>query len=322
MLLFIALLVAGEALVVSQSAEGTVSILGVTLLMAAVLVRSGILPAHCWMPDLFENASFGTALLFVTPMVGAFAAMRLVFPIAPDWVLRGIASLSLVTALYAAGMALVQHDARRMFCYLFLSHSSLVFVGLEMATPVGVTAALCAWLSVTLSMAGFGLTLRAIEARTGRLSLDTFHGLFSHTPRVAALFLITGLASIGFPGTIGFIGSELLVDGAVQMNPVVGIAILAAAALNGLAVVYVFFRVFTGTRHVASIDLRSRRPERIAVIVLSALIFGGGFYPQPGVVSRYNVATQLIEQRAQFAARATAAGSSEIAARDGSGRRP
>ncbi len=297
MILFIGLLVGGQAILTWGSGAQAASMAGVTLLMAAVLVRSGIVPAHCWMADLFEHASFGTALLFATPMVGTYAAIRLVFPIAPDWVLHGIASLSLATALYAAGMALVQREARRLFCYLFLSHSSLVFVGLEMATPVGVTAALCAWFSVSLSMAGFGLTLRAIEARTGRLTIDTFRGLYAHTPRLAALFLITGLAAVGFPGTLGFVSAELLVDGTVSVYPLVGVAVVVTAALNGLAVLYVYFRVFTGTRHIASIDLHSRPPERIAVLILSALILGGGLYPQPGVASRYAVATQLVDQR-------------------------
>lgn len=317
MVLFVGLLVTGQALLTWNADSSEASIAGVTLLMAAVLVRSGIVPVHCWMTDLFEHASLGTALLFVTPMVGTYAAMRLVFPIAPDWVLHGIASLSLATALYAAGMALVQREARRLFCYLFLSHSSLVFVGLEMATPVGLTAALCTWLSVGLSMAGFGLTLRVIEARTGRLSIDEFHGLYTHTPRLAALFLITGLASIGFPGTVGFVGTELLVEGAVQIYPLVGIAIVVAAALNGLAVLHIYFRVFAGTRHVASIDLSSRPPERMAVLILSALILGGGLYPQPGVASRYEVATGLVEQRAQRLAIPTAPGASKIAVHRG-----
>ena len=117
------------------------------------------------MTDLFEHATFGTALLFVTPLVGAYAAVRLVLPIAPDWVLRSIGLLSLATAVYAAGMALIQRDARRFFCYLFLSHSALVLVGLEMVTPIGLTGALCVWLSVALAMGGFGLTLRALESR-------------------------------------------------------------------------------------------------------------------------------------------------------------
>jgi NADH:ubiquinone oxidoreductase subunit 4 (subunit M) len=297
MVLFVTMLIGGQLLLDGAALESTTYIVAVALLLGAVLVRSGIVPVHCWMTDLFEHASFGTALLYVTPMVGAYAAMRLVLPIAPDWALRGIAVLSLATALYAAGMALVQRDARRFFCYIFLSHSSLVFVGLETVTVIGLTGALCLWLAVALSMTGFGLTLRSLEARTGRLSLDTFHGLYEHTPGLASLFLVTGLASIGFPGTVGFIGAELLVDGAVQLYPLVGIAIVLAAALNGLAVLHIYFRVFTGTRHPASIDLQVRLPERIAVLVLTALIVGGGLYPQPGVASRYAVANQLVQSR-------------------------
>jgi NADH-quinone oxidoreductase subunit M len=297
MLLFVGLLFAGQALVSLNTGSARNSVVASALLMAAVLVRGGIVPAHCWMTDLFEHASFGTALLFVTPMVGAYAAVRLVLPIAPDWTLHSIAILSLVTALYAAGMALVQREARRFFCYLFLSNSSLVFVGLETATPIGLTGALCVWLSVGLSLAGFGLTLRSIEARAGRLSLDAFHGLHGHIPTLASLFLLTGLASIGFPGTVGFVGAELLVEGAVQVSPLVGIAIVVAAALNGLAVLQAYFRIFAGSRHVASIDLRTRLPERIAVLALTALLLGGGLYPQPGVSGRYDAATQLVKQR-------------------------
>ena len=58
------------------------SMLAIGMLIAGVLIRSGSVPVHCWMTDLFENATLGTALLFVTPMVGAYAAVRLVLPIA------------------------------------------------------------------------------------------------------------------------------------------------------------------------------------------------------------------------------------------------
>jgi NADH-quinone oxidoreductase subunit M len=294
--LFVALLVAGQ-LLLDLGDSRAVSLVGMTMLAVAVLVRSGIVPLHCWTTDLFEHASFGTALLFVAPMVGAYAAMRLIFGIAPEWLLHGIAIFSLITAVYSAGMAIVQREARRFFCYLFLSHSSLVFVGLAMATPLGVTAALCAWLSVGLTMGGFGLTLRALETRTGTLSLDKFHGMFASTARLAALFLLTGLASVGFPGTVGFVGAELLVDAAAQVYPLAEIAVVIASALNGLSVLHAYFRIFTGTQHLSSIDLHSRRRERLAIIIMSVLILGGGLYPQPGVASRYHVAADLVLQR-------------------------
>jgi NADH-quinone oxidoreductase subunit M len=294
---FVAFLVAGQLLLNFSGGRAHPPIFGMVLLMAAVLLRSGAAPVHCWMTDLFEHATFGTALLFVTPMVGAYAAVRLVLPIAPDWALRAIAMISLATAVYAAGMALVQREARRFFCYLFLSHSSLVLVGMEIATPLGLTGALCVWLSVGLSLAGFGLTLRSVEARHGRLSLSEYHGLYDNAPTLAAFFLLTGLASIGFPGTVGFIGMELLVESAVQVTPAIGAAVVIAAALNSLAVLHAYFRVFTGTRHASSIDLRSRTAERVAVLTLTVLILGGGLFPQPGVRSRYHAAVELVEHR-------------------------
>jgi len=296
-LLSVGLLTAGWALVDAEGATTNRSPAAVAMLIAGVVIRSGVAPLHCWMTDLFENATFGTALLYVTPMAGAYAAVRLVLPIAPDWALQSIALLSLVTSAYAAGMALVQRESRRFFCYLFLSNSLLVLVALEVATPISLTGGLCAWLSVGLSLAGLGLTLRALEARTGRLSLADYHGLYDHMPNLAVFFLLTGLASIGFPGTVGFVSIELLVEGAVDASPKVGIAVVLITALNGIAVLRAYFRLFTGTRHVASISLHGRWPEKVAVLVLTTLILAGGLVPQPGVASRYRAAVEIISRR-------------------------
>lgn len=295
--LFVALLVSGWALIQSTGETNTPSIIGVSLLTAAILIRSGAIPVHCWITDLFEHATFGTALLFVTPMVGAYGAVRLLLPVAPDWALRGVAIISLITAVYAAGMALVQHEARRFFCYLFLSHSSLVLVGLETANLIGLVGALCVWLSVGLALSGFGLVLRAMESRTGRLSLRNFHGLYEHVPMMSSFFILTGLASVGFPGTIGFVATELLVEGAVSAYPYVGTTVVLAAALNGIAVIYAYFRIFTGARHHATLPLFSRVPERIAVLTLTVLLIGGGLLPQPGVTSRYEAAMEIAKSR-------------------------
>lgn len=295
--LFITLLVLGGVLSGYGDANDVTSLIAGALLTTAALLRSGIIPLHCWMTDLFNKVTFGTALLFVTPMTGAYAVMRLVYPIAPDWALQGIALISLVTAVYAAGMALVQKEARRFFCYLFLSHSSLVLVGLEMATPLGLTGGLCVWISVGISLAGFALTFRSVEARIGRISLLEYHGLYEHTPTLAALFLVTGLASIGFPGTLGFIATELLVEGAIEVYPLIGTAVMIAAALNSIAILRAYFRVFTGARHVASISLRARVSEHVAILILVALILGGGLYPQFGVSSRYHAAKEMIQLR-------------------------
>jgi NADH-quinone oxidoreductase subunit M len=286
--LFVALLFAGLA------ADGTAA---AALLMAAVLVRSGTFPAHVWVMDLFENASFGTALLFATPITGMYVAARLVLPATPDWVLQGIGVASMVTALYAAGMALVQTDARRFFAYLFLSHASLILVGLELHTAVSLTGALALWGAVIVSLGGLGLTLRALEARFGRLSLTEYRGLYGQSPSLAVCFLVTGLASVGFPGTIGFVGAEMLVDGAVGADPWVGVAVVAAAALNGIAVVRAYFLVFTGSRHVSGVSLAITHRERVAVLTLAALVLGGGIFPRVAVSVSHRAADILLSNR-------------------------
>lgn len=295
MTVFSVLLVAGYAWL--SFGEGTSVLIPGALLTAAALLRSGIFPLHLWMTDLFEKATFGTAILFTTPLVGAYAVMRLVLPIAPSWALQSIAVLSLTTAVYAGAMALVQTEARRMFCFLLLSQSSLVLVGLELVTPIGLTGALCLWLSVGMSLTGFGITLRSIEARISRVSLEHYHGLYAQMPMLAGFFLLTGLGAIGFPATIGFVGMELLIEGAVEVYPLVGTMVVIASALCGIAVLMAYFQIFTGIHNRTLIPMNARPAERMAVMVMTLLILGGGLYPQPGVASRYHAANELSQQR-------------------------
>src|SRR5205807_1317552 len=154
-------------------------------------------------------------------------------------------------------------------------------------TPVSLTGSLSLWISVSLALGGLGLTLRALEARFGRLSLADFRGLYEQSPTLAICFLLTGLASVGFPGTMGFVATDVLVDGAVGSNLAAGLAILAAAALNGVAVVRAYLLLFTGARHASTVALNITPRERLAVLTLAAMILGGGLFPQLIVSSRY-----------------------------------
>jgi len=84
----------------------------------------------------------------------------------------------------------------------------------------------------------------------------------------------------------------------IHRYPWSGAVIVLAAALNGVAVMRVYFKLFTGPRHSTSIDLRSRPAERLAVLVLVAVMIGGGIYPQPFLSSRYRAAEHLLGERA------------------------
>jgi NADH-quinone oxidoreductase subunit M len=300
MLLFVVATVIGMWLVEISPNESLARRAGIGLLLVGVFVRSGVVPFHCWVTDLFEQATLGSALLYITPMIGAYAAVRLVLPVAPEGVLWWLGLLSLVTAVYTGGMALVQRDARRFFSYILLSNQALVLAGLETASPLGVTAGLCVWLSASLSLAGFGLVLRALEARFGRLSLERFHGYYEHTPLLAVCFLLTGMASVGFPGSFGYLAAELLVDSAVETYPYAAVTVVAASAINGIAILQAYFALFTGARHIASVSLAPRLRETMTVLILAGLILTGGIYPQPGIASRYHAAIELLRRRGSF----------------------
>ena len=198
--LFVGLMVVGWAGVAASAGRSAPPTWATVLLMAAILVRCGTVPAHCWVTDWFEHTSFGIAMLFVTPLPGVYAAVRLVLPIAPDWVLQSIGLASLVTAVYAAGMAVIQRDCRRLFANLFLSHASLVLVGLELHTEISLTGSLCLWFSVILSLGG----IRTHDSCHGSSFRTAFahrvSGALSAFPRAGGLLPAHGPGVRGLPG--------------------------------------------------------------------------------------------------------------------------
>jgi NADH-quinone oxidoreductase subunit M len=112
---------------------------------------------------------------------------------------------------------------------------------------------------------------------------------------------------VGFPGTLGFVATELLVEGAVQANPYVGLGVALATAINGIAVVQAYFKLFTGAHHTSTVSLTVNGRERFAALALAALILGGGIFPQPGVESRHRAANAILRQRGERAGDARAA---------------
>jgi NADH-quinone oxidoreductase subunit M len=292
---FIGLLAAGWGL------SGAIPGLAAGMLVAAVLVRTGGFPAQVWVTDVVEHGTFGTSLLFATPLVGVYAAVRLVLPAAPEWALDVLGVVALGTAVYAAGVGVVQTDGRRFFAYLFVSHAALVLVGLALHTPFAVTGALVMWLSSALALTGLGLTLRAVEARVGSLSLAEYRGLYDQSPGLAVCFLLTGLAAVGFPGTAGFIAAELLVDEAVGAHLTVGLLVVLTAAINGIGIVRAYLLLFTGRRHATGVSLGITPRERVAVLTLVALILGGGLFPQTYLESCNRAAGALLGAKPQAA---------------------
>jgi NADH-quinone oxidoreductase subunit M len=139
--------------------------------------------------------------------------------------------------------------------------------------------------------------VRALEARFGSLSLREHHGYYEQVPGLAICFLVTGLASVGFPGTIGFVPMELLVSGSVEHGLGVSLTLAVAAMLNGIAILRAYFALFTGRRPTTSVSLQVTALERAGIILIVVLVFLGGWF-SPGVVaSRHDTAEKLLERK-------------------------
>jgi NADH-quinone oxidoreductase subunit M len=254
-------------------------------------------PFHAWVPEIFDRGRLGPAVLFSAPQLGAYATVVLVVPRAPGGALYLVAILALVTAVYGAALALWQADARRACGYLFVSQSALVMVGLECESSLALTGSLVLWISSGLAFAGIARCVLVLEARRGRLDLRQYHGGYEQMPLVAISFLVLGLACTGFPGTLGFIGEELLVDGALRTRPILGMLVVLAGALTGLAVLRMYFSLFCG-KSASGIGLPIRRREALAFASVAGILIATGIAPHPIVSSRHGASERILEQRA------------------------
>ena len=190
-------------------------------------------------------------------MTGVLAAVRLFVPVCPAAALEAVGVISLVTAIYTAALAVVQTDARRFIASLCIGNTALVLTGISLGTEIGMTAALTLWISGGITLTGTAFALRAAESRIGEIKFVEFLGLYERAPALAVCFLIAGLGVVGFPGTIGFLPLEVLIERAMAVSPVMGAGMVITIALNGFAVVRAYALVFTGTRHSSAISAGS-----------------------------------------------------------------
>src|SRR5262249_21568453 len=139
-----------------------------------------------------------------------------------------------------------------------------------------------------------------LEARRGRLDLTIYHGGYERMPLLAISFLCMGLACTGFPGTLGFVGQELLVNGAVDAFPVMGFAVVVASALTGLAVLRMYFSLFCGRPDAAahsSLRFELTRREAWTFVILVLALVGFGIAPRPLVDSRFPASDEILRLR-------------------------
>lgn len=269
-----ALVASGAALL----ALGLAPALAVVPLSLGLAIRAAMVPLHSWLPSFVERAPMGLVVAFVAPQIGVYAHLRWLTPGLPPELEQAVAALGAVTVVFAAALGVVQRRARRALGYFLVSQTALVAFGLEARSEVGRSGAILAWLVAGLATAGFALTTAALEARRGPLSLERPSGGFRQIPTLASAYLVLGLASVGLPGTLGFVAEDLLLQGALEQHPFLGLTLILGTTLNGVTIVRGFFRLFTGSRpRGAERDLVPR--ERVVLTVLLGALIVAGLWP-------------------------------------------
>ncbi len=283
---------------------GTTGAVGGWLVTLAVMIRKGIAPFHSWYPAVFSASPMSTALAATMPQVASYAAIRLLVGHADGVRLELIvlSQAALLTAAYGAALAVVQPDVRGLVGMLALSQSAMVLAGLSGGLAMELCGALAIWISSGLALTGIGLVAWALESRAGRLELNTPQGRFADAPALAAFFLLFGLASLGFPGTLSFVADDLIVAGSLGDQSHAGALVILATVFSGIAVVRGWFRIFGGPAAADAPRHQVLRRERIPLIVLLSVLFGLGLWPGPLVQSLEGVAESLLLSRRSTAA--------------------
>jgi NADH-quinone oxidoreductase subunit M len=261
------------------------------LLVAAVILRKGILPAHAWVADAAEGGPLiPTALLF-NGHFGALLLAKLIVPLFTGATAAWFPILSyiaLITAVYVAIRALTENSPRRLLAFIALAQSAAILAGLESGTAEGITGALVHWYVVTVSTVGLFGILRLLEVRFGEnLTASTHLGLAGHAPRLAVSFAVLSLALVGLPGTLSFCSQELLIHGTLQSHPLTGVLLPIAGAMNAVSVFRLFTRLFLGKRRTGFTAVLDALPrERLILAAGTLFVVLGGLFPNAIVARR------------------------------------
>jgi len=280
---------------------GVAGSLGGWLVALAVMIRKGLVPFHSWYPALYSSAPMSAALAATMPQIASYAAVRLLVGHAGGVRLELVvlSQAALITAAYGAALAVVQRDVRGLVGTLALSQSAMVMAGLAGSLAMELCGALAIWVSSGLALTGIGLVAWALESRGGQLTLDTTQGRFADAPALAGFFLMFGLASLGFPGTLSFVADDLIVAGSLGDMPHAGVLVIVATVFSGIAVLRGWFRIFGGPAAVDTPQHKVLRRERLPLCLLLAVLFGLGLWPGPFIRSLEKVADGLLASRQQ-----------------------
>jgi NADH-quinone oxidoreductase subunit M len=253
---------------------------------ASFAVKVPMWPVHTWLPDAHVEApTAGSVILAgVLLKMGGYGFLRFslpMFPVASDLFTPLVFTLSIIAVIYTSLVALAQEDMKKLIAYSSVAHMGFVTAGTFSVTQQGIEGAMIQMLSHGVVSAALFLIVGVIYDRIHTRMIARYDGLVERMPHYALVFMVFMLASVGLPGTSGFVGEFLVLVGLFQVNTWVALLCASGMVLGAAYMLYLYRRVIFGVLTKADLKTISDLAwkERVVFAPLIAIVFWMGIYP-------------------------------------------
>lgn len=254
---------------------------------ASFAVKMPMWPVHTWLPAAHVQApTAGSVILAgVLLKMGGYGFIRFSLPMFPEasaYFAPLVWGLSMAAVVITSLIALVQDDMKKLIAYSSVAHMAIVTIGLFAFNPQGLEGSMLVMLSHGLVSGALFLCVGIIYDRLHTREIARYGGLAINMPRYALFFLLFTMASIGLPGTSGFVGEFLSLGGIYQASSWTALICTTGIILGAAYMLYLYRRVVFGDQKnadaAAMVDLDAR--ELIMVGALGLAVLWMGVYPE------------------------------------------
>jgi len=253
---------------------------------ASFAVKVPMWPLHTWLPDAHVEApTAGSVILAgVLLKMGGYGFLRFSIPMLPDATVALaplIFALSVIAVVYTSLVALAQTDIKKLIAYSSVAHMGLVTLGLFTLNQQGIEGAIFQMLSHGVVSGALFLCVGVIYDRVHTREIAAYGGLAEVMPRYAILFMLFTMASLGLPGTSGFVGEFLAIVGAWQVSKLLALLAASGMVLGAAYMLFLYRRVIFGALTKDTLKgLADLSPREVAVFApLAVLTLWMGIYP-------------------------------------------
>ncbi|MCW1403346.1 NADH-quinone oxidoreductase subunit M [Novosphingobium sp. MW5] len=254
---------------------------------ASFAVKMPMWPVHTWLPDAHVQAPTAGSIILagVLLKMGGYGFIRFSLPMFPEASAQFaplIFALSMAAVVITSLIALVQNDMKKLIAYSSVAHMAIVTIGLFAFNQQGLEGAMIVMLSHGLVSGALFLCVGIIYDRLHTREIDRYGGLSINMPKYALFFMLFTMASVGLPGTSGFVGEFLSLAGIYQVSSWVALICGTGVILGAAYMLYLYRRVAFGDQKNADAaampDLDKR--ELAMVVALALPVLWMGVYPE------------------------------------------